>query len=135
MSTTQAAVMASDWQIDTFRRHMIPLLDETGRRATGGVGRPAALFRLRLNASQGTGNYRRKLTDRTDSRRAWVHRTHRAVGDRDSTAHPLEPTLITGLHISQNLSLDRAFCGRRYVECATKTPQMSRLNRSDTGNN
>ena len=36
----------------TFRRHMIPLLDETGRRATGGVGRPAALFRLRLNASQ-----------------------------------------------------------------------------------
>ena len=41
-----AAVVASDWQIDTFRRRMIPLLDETGRRATGGVGRPAALFRL-----------------------------------------------------------------------------------------
>ena len=42
-----AAVMASDWQIDTFRRHMTALLDETGRRATGGVGRPAALFRTR----------------------------------------------------------------------------------------
>jgi len=39
-------VLGSDWQIDTFRRHMIPLLAETGRRATGGVGRPAALYRL-----------------------------------------------------------------------------------------
>lgn len=39
-----AAVLADDWQIDTFRRHMIPLLVETGRRATGGVGRPAALY-------------------------------------------------------------------------------------------
>ena len=38
------AVLDTDWQIDTFRRHMIPLLDETGRRATGGVGRPAALY-------------------------------------------------------------------------------------------
>ena len=40
------AVLGSDWQIDTFRRHMIPLLVETGRRAIGGVGRPAALYRL-----------------------------------------------------------------------------------------
>ena len=38
------AVLDTDWQIDTFRRHMIPLLDKTGRRATGGVGRPAALY-------------------------------------------------------------------------------------------
>ena len=41
------AVLAREWQIDTFRRHMIPLLHETGRRATGGVGRPAALYALR----------------------------------------------------------------------------------------
>ncbi len=39
------AVLDTDWQIDTFRRHMIPQLQETGRRATGGVGRPAALYR------------------------------------------------------------------------------------------
>ena len=39
------AVLGIDWQVDTFRRHMIPLLVETGRRATGGVGRPAALYR------------------------------------------------------------------------------------------
>lgn len=38
------AVLDTEWQIDTFRRHMIPLLKETGRRATGGVGRPAALY-------------------------------------------------------------------------------------------
>lgn len=38
------AVLDAEWQIDTFRRHMIPQLMETGRRATGGVGRPAALY-------------------------------------------------------------------------------------------
>ena len=38
------AVLNADWQIDTFRRHMIPQLVETGRRSTGGVGRPAALY-------------------------------------------------------------------------------------------
>jgi len=43
------AVLDTDWQIDTFRRHMIPLLRETGRRATGGVGRPAALYQLSLH--------------------------------------------------------------------------------------
>ena len=38
------AVLDTEWQIDTFRRHMIPLLRDTGRRATGGVGRPAAMY-------------------------------------------------------------------------------------------
>ena len=39
------AVLEADWQIDTFRRHMIPQLVDTGRRSEGGVGRPAALYR------------------------------------------------------------------------------------------
>jgi len=39
------AVLDADWQIDTFRRHMIPQLVDTGRRSEGGVGRPAALYR------------------------------------------------------------------------------------------
>ena len=39
------AVLDAEWQIDTFRRHMIPQLSETGRRSSGGVGRPAALYR------------------------------------------------------------------------------------------
>jgi len=39
------AVLDTEWQIDTFRRHMIPQLQETGRRSSGGVGRPAALYR------------------------------------------------------------------------------------------
>ena len=39
------AVLVADWQIDTFRRHMIPQLVDTGRRSEGGVGRPAALYR------------------------------------------------------------------------------------------
>ena len=39
------AVLDAEWQIDTFRRHVIPQLQETGRRSSGGVGRPAALYR------------------------------------------------------------------------------------------
>jgi len=39
------AVLEADWQIDTFRRHMIPQLVDTGRRSEAGVGRPAALYR------------------------------------------------------------------------------------------
>ena len=40
-----AAVLGSELQIDTFRRHMLPRLTDTGEVAGGGVGRPAALFR------------------------------------------------------------------------------------------
>ena len=38
------AVLDAAWQIDTFRRHMIPQLVDTGQRSEGGVGRPAALY-------------------------------------------------------------------------------------------
>ncbi|MBK9739929.1 MAG: NUDIX hydrolase [Actinobacteria bacterium] len=39
------AVLDRPWQSDTFRRHMLPLLEETGDVTTGGPGRPAALYR------------------------------------------------------------------------------------------
>lgn len=39
------AVLDRPWQSDTFRRHMLPLLEETGEVTTGGPGRPAALYR------------------------------------------------------------------------------------------
>lgn len=40
-----SAVLGDEWQIDTFRRHMQPLLDETGHTTAGRPGRPAALYR------------------------------------------------------------------------------------------
>ena len=45
---SHVAVLDTDWQIETFGRYMIPQLQNTGRRATGGVGRPAALYRHSL---------------------------------------------------------------------------------------
>lgn len=40
-----SAVLGEEWQIDTFRRHMQPLLEETGDTTAGRPGRPAALYR------------------------------------------------------------------------------------------
>ena len=40
------AVLDHDWQIDTFRRFMQPLLVETGDVTSGRPGRPAALYRV-----------------------------------------------------------------------------------------
>ncbi len=39
------AVIQQDWQVDTFRRHMLPMLIQTGEMSTGRPGRPAALYR------------------------------------------------------------------------------------------
>jgi 8-oxo-dGTP diphosphatase len=38
------AVIGQDWQVDTFRRHMLPILRPTGDLATGRPGRPAATY-------------------------------------------------------------------------------------------
>lgn len=45
-----AAVLDHDWQIDTFRRHMLPMLEETGEQTSGRPGRPAALYRIAARA-------------------------------------------------------------------------------------
>ncbi|GAA1276066.1 NUDIX domain-containing protein [Pseudonocardia aurantiaca] len=39
------AVLGRPWQKDTFRRHMVQYLDETGGLSRGAVGKPARLFR------------------------------------------------------------------------------------------
>jgi 8-oxo-dGTP diphosphatase len=41
------AVLGRPWQKDTFRRHMVQHLDETGGLSRGTVGKPARLFRRR----------------------------------------------------------------------------------------
>lgn len=38
-------VLGEEWQIDTFRRHMLPMLVDTGQVSTGRPGRPAAIYR------------------------------------------------------------------------------------------
>jgi hypothetical protein len=38
-------VLGKPWQIDTFRRRMLPQLEETGDVTSGGPGRPAVLYR------------------------------------------------------------------------------------------
>ena len=40
------AVAGEPLQKDTFRRRMIDGLADTGRRTSGGVGKPARLYRL-----------------------------------------------------------------------------------------
>jgi 8-oxo-dGTP diphosphatase len=39
------AVVDAEWQIDTFRRRMLPFLEDTGDVTAGGPGRPATLYR------------------------------------------------------------------------------------------
>jgi len=39
------AVLDEDWQVDTFRRHMLPMLVDTGEVSTGRPGRPATIYR------------------------------------------------------------------------------------------
>ena len=38
------AVLDQEWQVDTFRRHMLPMLAETGEVSTGRPGRPATRY-------------------------------------------------------------------------------------------
>ncbi|MBU6246019.1 MAG: hypothetical protein KGP12_12465 [Actinomycetales bacterium] len=49
------AVLDEDWQVDTFRRHMLPMLADTGEVSTGRPGRPAAIYR-RIAAAARHGN-------------------------------------------------------------------------------
>lgn len=44
LHAVHCAVLDTDWQIDTFRRRMLPMLVHTGEVTTGGPGRPAAQY-------------------------------------------------------------------------------------------
>ncbi len=40
------AVLGEAWQVDTFRRRMLPMLEDTGQVSEGRRGRPAAIYRV-----------------------------------------------------------------------------------------
>ncbi len=40
-------VLGAEWQIDTFRRRMLPLLLDLDEMTVGRPGRPASLYRLK----------------------------------------------------------------------------------------
>lgn len=44
LHAVHCAVLDADWQIDTFRRRMLPMLSDTGLLTSGGPGRPAARY-------------------------------------------------------------------------------------------
>ena len=44
LRAVHVGVLGTDWQIDTFRRHMLPLLTELDQMTVGRPGRPASLY-------------------------------------------------------------------------------------------
>jgi ADP-ribose pyrophosphatase YjhB (NUDIX family) len=44
LRAVHVGVLGSDWQIDTFRRHMLPLLTDLDQMTVGRPGRPASLY-------------------------------------------------------------------------------------------
>lgn len=44
LRAVHVGVLGSEWQVDTFRRHMIPLLTDLDQMTVGRPGRPASLY-------------------------------------------------------------------------------------------
>ena len=44
LRAVHVGVLGTDWQIDTFRRHMLPLLTDLDQLTVGRPGRPASLY-------------------------------------------------------------------------------------------
>ena len=44
LRAVHVGVLGSDWQVDTFRRHMLPLLTDLDQLTVGRPGRPASLY-------------------------------------------------------------------------------------------
>lgn len=44
LRAVHVGVLGSDWQVDTFRRHMLPLLTDLDQMTVGRPGRPASLY-------------------------------------------------------------------------------------------